>query len=232
MNLVFESAPAVTVPVAGSDDAFPVRRIYCVGRNYAAHAREMGFDPDREPPFFFCKPADAIVYVAPGTTGEFPYPSETDNCHYEMELVAAIGKGGKNISVNEALEHVFGYALGLDMTRRDLQMEMRKMGRPWDIGKAFDHSAPIGPLHRTEQTGHLKDGAIWLNVNGTSKQRADASQLIWSVAETIAYLSRFFELVPGDLIYTGTPEGVGAVIKGDTMHGGIDGLGELQVKVV
>ncbi|MFM0301243.1 fumarylacetoacetate hydrolase family protein [Paraburkholderia sediminicola] len=232
MNLVFESAPAATVPVAGSNDAFPVRRIYCVGRNYAAHAREMGFDPDREPPFFFCKPADAIVYVAPGTTGEFPYPSETDNCHYEMELVAAIGKGGKNISVDAALEHVFGYALGLDMTRRDLQMEMRKMGRPWDIGKAFDHSAPIGPLHRAEQTGHLKDGAIWLNVNGTSKQRADVSQLIWSVAETIAYLSRFFELVPGDLIYTGTPEGVGAVIKGDTMHGGIDGLGELLVKVV
>jgi fumarylpyruvate hydrolase len=232
MNLVFESAPAVTVPVAGSDEAFPVRRIYCVGRNYAAHAREMGFDPDREPPFFFCKPADAIVHVAPGTTGEFPYPSETDNCHYEMELVAAIGKGGKDISVDDALDHVFGYALGLDMTRRDLQMEMRKMGRPWDIGKAFDHSAPIGPLHRAEHTGHLKDGAIWLNVNGTSKQRADVSQLIWSVAETIAYLSRFFELVPGDLIYTGTPEGVGAVIKGDTMHGGIDGLGEFQVKVV
>ncbi|MFL9866778.1 fumarylacetoacetate hydrolase family protein [Paraburkholderia fungorum] len=232
MSLVFESAPAVTVPVAGSDDAFPVRRIYCVGRNYAAHAREMGFDPDREPPFFFCKPTDAIVYVAPGTTGEFPYPSETDNCHYEMELVAAIGKGGKNIAVEAALGHVFGYALGLDMTRRDLQMDMRKMGRPWDIGKAFDHSAPIGPLHRAEQTGHLKDGAIWLNVNGTSKQRADVSQLIWSVAETIAYLSRFFELVPGDLIYTGTPEGVGAVVKGDAMHGGIDGLGELQVKVV
>lgn len=232
MNLVFESAPAVTVPVAGSDKAFPVRRIYCVGRNYAAHAREMGFDPDREPPFFFCKPADAIVHVAPGTIGEFPYPSETDNCHYEMELVAAIGKGGKDISVDDALDHVFGYALGLDMTRRDLQMEMRKMGRPWDIGKAFDHSAPIGPLHRAEQTGHLKDGAIWLNVNGTSKQRADVSQLIWSVAETIAYLSRFFELVPGDLIYTGTPEGVGAVIKDDTMHGGIDGLGEFHVKVV
>lgn len=232
MSLVFESAPAVTVPVAGSDDAFPVRRIYCVGRNYAAHAREMGFDPDREPPFFFCKPTDAIVYVAPGTTGEFPYPSETDNCHYETELVAAIGKGGRNIAVSSALDHVFGYALGLDMTRRDLQMEMRKMGRPWDIGKAFDHSAPIGPLHRAEQTGHLKDGAIWLNVNGASKQRADVSQLIWSVAETIAYLSRFFELVPGDLIYTGTPEGVGAVVKGDTMHGGIDGLGELQVKVV
>ncbi|MEZ0601203.1 fumarylacetoacetate hydrolase family protein [Paraburkholderia sp. IW21] len=232
MNLVFESAPTVTVPVTGSDEAFPVRRIYCVGRNYAAHAREMGFDPDREPPFFFCKPTDAIVYVAPGTTGEFSYPSETDNCHYEMELVAAIGKAGKNISVDDALDHVFGYALGLDMTRRDLQMEMRKMGRPWDIGKAFDHSAPIGPLHRAEQTGHPKDGAIWLNVNGTSKQRADVSQLIWSVAETIAYLSRFFELAPGDLIYTGTPEGVGAVVKGDTMHGGIDGLGEFQVKVV
>ncbi|WJF91936.1 fumarylacetoacetate hydrolase family protein [Paraburkholderia bonniea] len=232
MTLVFQAAPVVTVPVAGSDDAFPVRRIYCVGRNYAAHAREMGFDPEREPPFFFCKPTDAIVYVAPGTTGQFPYPTQTENCHYEMELVAAIGKGGRDIAETEALEHVFGYALGLDMTRRDLQMEMRKMGRPWDIGKAFDHSAPIGPLHRAEQTGHLKQGAIWLEVNGITKQRADVSQLIWSVAETIAYLSRYFELVPGDLIYTGTPEGVGAVVKGDTIRGGIDGLGELLVDVV
>lgn len=232
MNLAFEPAPAVAVPVAGTDVAFPVRRIYCVGRNYAAHAREMGFDPDREPPFFFCKPADAIVYVAPGTTGAFPYPSETSNCHYEMELVAAIGRGGRDIPVGTALEHVYGYALGLDMTRRDLQVKMREMGRPWDIGKAFDHSAPIGPIHRAQQVGHLDRGAIRLAVNGEAKQQADLSQLIWSVAETVSYLSTFFELVPGDLIYTGTPEGVGAVVRGDRIRGGIDGLGEFDVDVV
>lgn len=232
MKLAVESAPAVTVPVAGSDLAFPVRRIYCVGRNYAAHAREMGFDPDREPPFFFCKPADAIVYVAPGTTGAFAYPTETKNCHYEMELVAAIGKGGSDIAVDNALDHVYGYALGLDMTRRDLQIKMREMGRPWDIGKAFDHSAPIGPIHRASEVGHLTQGAIWLKLNGESKQKADLSDLIWSVAETVAYLSKFFALVPGDLIYTGTPEGVGAVVKGDKIQGGIDGLGEFDVDVV
>ncbi|WP_300615263.1 fumarylacetoacetate hydrolase family protein [Dokdonella sp.] len=232
MNLAFEPAPAVVVPVAGTDLGFPVRRIYCVGRNYAAHAREMGFDPDREPPFFFCKPADAIVYVAPGTTGAFPYPSETTDCHYEMELVAAIGRGGRDIAVDAALEHVYGYALGLDMTRRDLQVKMRGMGRPWDIGKAFDHSAPIGPIHRAEQVGHLDRGAIRLAVNGEAKQQADLSQLIWSVAETVSYLSTFFELVPGDLIYTGTPEGVGAVVRGDRIRGGIDGLGEFDVDVV
>ncbi len=232
MNLAFEPAPTVVVPVAGTDLGFPVRRIYCVGRNYAAHAREMGFDPDREPPFFFCKPADAIVYVAPGTTGAFPYPSETTDCHYEMELVAAIGRGGRDIAVDAALEHVYGYALGLDMTRRDLQVKMRGMGRPWDIGKAFDHSAPIGPIHRAEQVGHLDRGAIRLAVNGEAKQQADLSQLIWSVAETVSYLSTFFELVPGDLIYTGTPEGVGAVVRGDRIRGGIDGLGEFDVDVV
>ncbi|MBN8885718.1 MAG: fumarylacetoacetate hydrolase family protein [Rudaea sp.] len=232
MNLAVPAAPAVTVPVAGTNQAFPVRRIYCVGRNYAAHAREMGFDPDREPPFFFCKPADAIVYVAPGSTGTFPYPTETKNCHYEMELVAAIGKGGSDIAVENALDHVYGYALGLDMTRRDLQIKMREMGRPWDIGKAFDHSAPIGPIHRASEVGHLAKGAIWLRLNGESKQKADLSDLIWSVAETVAYLSKFFALVPGDLIYTGTPEGVGAVVKGDKIQGGIDGLGEFDVAVV
>lgn len=232
MKPAFEPAPAVAVPVAGTDLAFPVRRIYCVGRNYAAHAREMGFDPDREPPFFFCKPADAIVHVAPGTIGAFPYPSETGNCHYEMELVAAIGKGGRDIALDAALDHVYGYALGLDMTRRDLQIRMREMGRPWDIGKAFDHSAPIGPIHRAVDVGHLADGAIWLTVNGEPKQKADLSQLIWSVAETVSYLSKFFELVPGDLIYTGTPEGVGAVARGDRIRGGIDGLGEFDVDVV
>lgn len=232
MNLVFPPAPAATVPVAGTDQAFPVHRIYCVGRNYAAHAREMGFDPNREPPFFFCKPADAVVYVAPGTTGSFPYPSETKNCHYEMELVVAIGQGGRDIPVEKALDHVYGYALGLDMTRRDLQIKMRDAGRPWDIGKAFDHAAPIGPIHRAAEVGHLVKGAIWLKLNGESKQKGDLSDLIWSVAETVAYLSKFFELVPGDLIYTGTPEGVGAVVKGDKLHGGIDGLGEFHVAVV
>ena len=232
MELVFESAPPVVVPIAGTDQGFPVRRIYCVGRNYAAHAREMGFDPNREPPFFFCKPADAIVYVAPGTTGSFPYPSETKNCHYEMELVAAIGKGGRDIPVDSALDHVYGYALGLDMTRRDLQIKMRDMGRPWDIGKGFDHAAPIGPIHRAANVGHLTKGAIWLQLNGETKQKSDLSDLIWSVAETVSYLSKFFELVPGDLIYTGTPEGVGAIAKGDKIHGGIDCLGEFHVAVV
>jgi fumarylpyruvate hydrolase len=232
MNPVFPPAPTVLVPVAGTDLAFPVHRIYCVGRNYAAHAREMGFDPNREPPFFFCKPADAIVAVASGTTGSFPYPSETKNCHHEMELVAAIGKGGRDIPVEKALEHVYGYALGLDMTRRDLQIAMRDVGRPWDIGKAFDHAAPIGPIHRASEVGHPTRGAIWLTLNGEPRQKGDLSDLIWSVAETVAYLSKFFELVAGDLIYTGTPEGVGAVVKGDRMRGGIEGLGEFEVAVV
>ena len=232
MNPVFPPAPAVLVPIAGTDLAFPVRRIYCVGRNYAAHAREMGFDPNREPPFFFCKPADAIVPVAPGTTGSFPYPSETKNCHHEVELVAAIGKGGRDIPVERALEHVYGYALGLDMTRRDLQIAMRDAGRPWDIGKAFDHAAPIGSIHRASEVGHPTRGAIWLTLNGEPRQKGDLSDLIWSVAETVAYLSKFFELVAGDLIYTGTPEGVGAVVKGDRMRGGIEGLGEFEVAVV
>lgn len=231
MNLVFPSAPLATVAVADSDQVFPVHRIYCVGRNYAAHAREMGFD-EREPPFFFCKPADAVVCVAPGTTGAFPYPSETKNCHHEMELVAAIGKGGRDIAVDQALDHVYGYALGLDMTRRDLQAKMRDAGRPWDIAKGFDHAAPIGPIHRAADVGHPARGAIWLELNGQPRQKGDLSDLIWSVAETVAHLSKFFELVPGDLIYTGTPEGVGAVVKGDRMRGGIDGLGEFEVTVV
>jgi len=232
MNPVFPPPATVTVPIAGTDLVFPVHRIYCVGRNYAAHAREMGADPTREPPFFFCKPADAIVNVAPGTIGAFPYPSETKNCHYEMELVAAIGKGGRDIAAEQALDHVYGYALGLDMTRRDLQTRMKESGKPWDIGKGFDHAAPIGPIHRAADVGHLARGAIWLELNGVPKQKGDLSDLIWSVADTVAYLSKFFELVPGDLIYTGTPEGVGAVVKGDRMRGGIDGLGEFTVDVV
>ncbi|NMK45274.1 fumarylacetoacetate hydrolase family protein [Achromobacter sp. Bel] len=232
MPFVFAPAAPVAVPVAGSQDAFPVRRVYCVGRNYAAHAREMGFDPDREPPFFFCKPADAIMPVADGQTLDLPYPPETANLHYEIELVAAIGKGGANIAVDDAPTHVWGYAVGLDMTRRDLQMKMRQAGRPWELGKAFDQSAPIGPLHPAGSVPGIGQAAIWLQVNGVDKQRSDIGKLIWSIAETISYLSRYFRLEAGDLIYTGTPEGVGPVVRGDTMVGGVDGLGTLSVRMV
>ena len=238
MEYVFTPAPAVAVPIAESVDAasthqgFPVRRVYCVGRNYAAHAREMGHDPDREPPFFFSKPADAVVYVAPGTTGEFPYPSRSNDVHHEMELVVAIGRAGRDIAVGDALGHVYGYALGLDMTRRDLQAEAKKMGRPWDVAKGFDHSAPLGPIHPVSRVGHIDHGAIWLKVRGVERQRSDVSQLIWSTAETIAYLSTLFTLEPGDLIFTGTPEGVAAVARGDVMTGGVEGLGVLNVRVV
>ncbi|WP_454675555.1 fumarylacetoacetate hydrolase family protein [Achromobacter pestifer] len=232
MSFVFAPAAPVAVPIAGSQDSFPVRRVYCVGRNYAAHAREMGFDPDREPPFFFCKPADAVVPVAQGHTLDLPYPPETANLHYEIELVAAIGKGGANIPVDQALQHVWGYAVGLDMTRRDLQMKMREAGRPWELGKAFDQSAPIGPLHPAESVEGIGQAAIWLQVNGADKQRSDIGKLIWSVAETVAYLSKYFRLEPGDLIYTGTPEGVGPVVRGDIMTGSVDGLGTLSVRMV
>ncbi|WP_439687630.1 2-keto-4-pentenoate hydratase/2-oxohepta-3-ene-1,7-dioic acid hydratase (catechol pathway) [Cupriavidus oxalaticus] len=232
MSYVFTPPATVAIPVAGSDDQFAVRRVYCVGRNYAAHAREMGFDPDREPPFFFCKPADAIVPVQAGTTLDLPYPAQTQNYHYEAELVAVIGKGGSDIPVEQALEHVWGYAVGLDMTRRDLQMKMREMGRPWEIGKAFDASAPVGPIHRASDIGHPQQAGLWLTVNGETKQRSTVAHLIWSVAETVAYLSQFFRLEPGDVIFTGTPEGVGAVKSGDTMVTGVDGLGELTVRVV
>lgn len=232
MTYVIEPQAVTSLPIAGSEQRFPVRRVYCVGRNYAAHAREMGFDPDREPPFFFCKPTDTVIGVADGENLELPYPSETSNYHYEIELVAAIGKGGSNIPLEEANDHVFGYAVGLDMTRRDLQMKMREMGRPWEIGKAFDQSAPIAPLHPASLIGHPTQAGIWLQVNGADKQRSDIDKLIWSVPETIAYLSRFFELKPGDLIMTGTPEGVGPVVAGDRMVGGVDGLGELNVRIV
>jgi fumarylpyruvate hydrolase len=233
MPYVFDPAPTVAIPVAGSsDDRFPVRRVYCVGRNYAAHAREMGFDPDREPPFFFCKPADAVIPVAYGDTLSLPYPAQTQNYHYEAELVAAIGRGGSDIPVEQALDHVWGYAVGLDMTRRDLQMKMREMGRPWEIGKAFDASAPIGPLHRAADVGHPEQAELWLTVDGETRQRSNVSHLIWSVAETVAYLSQYFRLEPGDLIFTGTPEGVGAVKPGQRMVTGVQGLGELSVRVV
>ncbi len=231
MEFVFPPAAPIAVPVVGSNAKFAVRRVYCVGRNYAAHAREMGFDPDREPPFFFCKPTDSVVPVGYGETLELGYPSQTNNYHYEAELVAVIGKSGSDIPLELALEYVWGYAVGLDMTRRDLQMKMREMGRPWEIGKAFDLSAPIGPIHKAGDIGHFESGDIWLTVNGETKQKSDISHLIWSVAETVADLSKFFQLEPGDVIYTGTPEGVGAVKKGDSIKVGVEKLGELSVKI-
>jgi fumarylpyruvate hydrolase len=232
MSLVIPAPEPVLLPVTGTEARFPVRRVYCVGRNYAAHAREMGFDPDRDPPFYFCKPADAILPVAAGQVLELPYPTLTQNYHYEAELVVAIGKGGLNIARERALDHVWGYAVGLDMTRRDLQIAMREKGRPWEIGKAFDASAPIGPLYPAAAFAGVETAGIWLTVNGTRKQDSNVSHLIWSVAETIADLSRYFRLEPGDLIYTGTPEGVGAVVPGDLMEVGVDGLGTIQARVV
>jgi len=222
----------ITIPIVGSDQAFPVRRIYCIGRNYAAHAREMGSDPTREPPFFFQKPTDAIQNVAPGTTADHPYPSLTKNYHYEIELVAALNKGGKDIPIDKALEHVFGYTVGLDMTRRDLQRAMGDQKKPWEIGKSFDRSAPLGPIHPLASIGHFTKGSIWLKVNGQIKQNADLNQMIWSVAEQISKLSEANELFPGDIIFSGTPENVGPVVKGDVMEGHIDGLPNLSVKVV
>lgn len=224
--------PQIAVPVVGTELYFPVRRIYCVGRNYAAHAREMGSDPDREAPFFFQKPADAIQLAPPGVTVDHPYPPLTRNYHYEVELVVAIGKGGRNIAVADALDHVAGYAVGLDMTRRDLQGLMKEQRKPWEIGKAFDHGAIIGPLHLVTAVGHPSKGAITLSVNGVIKQRSDLSMMIWSVAEQIAHLSTYDELQPGDLIYAGTPENVGPVLPGDVMLAHIDGLHDIRIKVV
>jgi fumarylpyruvate hydrolase len=231
MNFLFEPEAPIGVPVAGSDALFPVRRVYCVGRNYAAHAREMGFNPDRDPPFFFCKPDNAVVPVPDGMTAEVPYPSQTSEYHHEIELVAAIGKAGRDIPLDRANEHVWGYAVGLDMTRRDLQLGLRDKGRPWELGKAFDLSAPIASLHPASRIGHPTKGAIWVKVDGKDRQRNDIGNLIWSVPEIVADLSKYFELQPGDLIYTGTPEGVAGVTRGQTMVGGIDGLGELKVRV-
>ena len=222
----------ITLPIVGTSDVFPVRRIYCIGRNYAAHSREMGSDPTREPPFFFQKPTDAVQFVAIGTTADHPYPSLTKNYHYELELVAALKSGGKNIPIDDALQHVYGYAIGLDMTRRDLQRGMGDQKKPWEIGKSFDMSAPIGPIHPVAVTQHITKGRIELKVNGEVKQEADLSDMIWSVAEQISKLSEAFELKAGDIIYSGTPENVGPVIKGDLLVGHIDGLPELQVRIV
>ena len=229
MSFVFTPPDQPTVPVAGGG-LFPVRRIYCVGRNYAEHAQEMGFT-GREPPFFFLKPGDAVLPVADGATGEMAYPPLTSNLHHEIELVVAIGVGGRDIPAADALRHIWGYAVGLDMTRRDLQNDMKKQGRPWCIGKAFDASAPIGPLHAIAQTGELTQGAITLSVNGTLRQQGDLRELIWNVAETIETLSKAWTLQPGDLIFTGTPAGVGAVVAGDLLEGSIEGLGTLRLRV-
>jgi len=226
------NVPQVYIPIVGSDEMFPVRRIYCIGRNYAAHAREMGSDPTREPPFFFQKPTDAIQYVAAGTVAPHLYPTLTKNYHYEAELVAVLDKGGRDIPVEKALELVYGYTLGLDMTRRDLQRALGDEKKPWEIGKSFDHSAPIGAIHKLAQTGHFTQGAIWLKVNGQTKQTADLKQMIWSVAEQISKLSQAFELLPGDIIYSGTPENVGPVVRGDVIEMHIDGLPNLSVKIV
>jgi len=223
---------AITLPIAGSADVFPVRRIYCIGRNYAAHAREMGSDPTREPPFFFQKPTDAVQFVAIGSVADHPYPSLTKNYHYELELVAALKSGGTNIPIDQALQHVYGYAIGLDMTRRDLQRGMGDQKKPWEIGKSFDMSAPIGPIHPVALTQHITKGRIELKVNGQIKQEADLSYMIWSVAEQISQLSQAFELKAGDIIYSGTPENVGPVVKGDLLVGHIDGLPELSVRIV
>ena len=231
MSYVFPPAALASVPVAGRTERFPVRRVYCVGRNYVEHAQEMGFT-GREPPFFFLKPADAVVPVNEGETGSVRYPSLTKNLHHEIELVAAIGTGGRNIRAADAHKHIFGYAVGLDMTRRDLQGEMKKQGRPWCIGKAFDESAPIGPITPAAQAGDIHNAAIWLQVNGQDRQRSNVAKLIWNIGETIEHLSTAWELQPGDLIYTGTPEGVNAVQAGDVLAGGVDGLVSLTVKVL
>jgi fumarylpyruvate hydrolase len=225
-SYVFEPLPLPAAPVQGTDKLFPVHRVYCVGRNYADHAIEMGGDPNREPPFFFQKNPDNLVFGP-----DFPYPPMTKDVHHEIELVVALKSGGTNIPVARALDCVFGYAVGLDMTRRDLQGEAKKLGRPWETAKAFEHSAPMGPIVPASAIGHPAKGAVWLEVNGADRQRGDLDQLIWKVPETIAYLSGLFELQPGDLIMTGTPAGVGAVQTGDRLRGGVDGIGVIEVTV-
>jgi len=231
MTYIFSPTPVTGVPIVGSDDLFPVHRVYCVGRNYEEHAKEMGFT-GREPPFFFLKPADTVLVVPEGEVGRMPYPSLTKNLHHEIELVVAIGKGGKNIQAADAMSHIFGYAVGLDMTRRDLQNDMKKQGRPWCIGKGFELSAPIGPITPAGEAGDISSAAISLTVNGNQRQRSHIHKLIWNIAETIEHLSSAWELQPGDLIYSGTPEGVGAVVAGDVLAGQITGLSELRVQIV
>jgi fumarylpyruvate hydrolase len=226
-NYVVEPAGMPVIPVAQTDGLFPLHRVYCVGRNYAAHAVEMGHDPDREPPFFFQKNPDNIL-----THGGFPYPPASNDVHHEIEMVVALQRGGKDIPVEVALHCVYGYGVGLDMTRRDLQAKAKEMGRPWEVGKAFEASAPCSPLVPASTIGHPDHGAIWLDVNGQRQQTGDLNQMIWKVPEMISYLSRLFTLMPGDVIFSGTPSGVGAVERGDMLRGHIDGVGDLEVRVV
>lgn len=227
INFAVKTPPVTGLPISGSDALFPVRRVYCIGRNYAAHAIEMGHDPDREPPFFFQKNPNNL-----DPSGEFPYPIKSSDVHHEMEMAVFLKDGGTNISVEDALAHVFGYALCLDMTQRDLQGVAKKMGRPWEIGKAFERSGPVGPIHPVSEVGHPASGRIALEVNGEIKQEGDLNQMIWKVPEMIAYLSEYFELAPGDVIMSGTPSGVGPVAKGDELKMSIEGLGEATVKVI
>jgi fumarylpyruvate hydrolase len=227
MQYAIDPAPQPTLPIKGSDKLFPVHRIYCVGRNYAEHTREMGHDPNKEPPFFFQKNPDNIV-----TDGRFPYPSATRDVHFEIELVVALKSGGTDIRAQDAMRHVFGYAVGIDMTRRDLQAEAKKLQRPWEVGKAFEKSAPCTALVPAQHVESAAKGAIWLDVNGERRQTGDLAQMIWDVPHQIEFLSRLFELRGGDLVFTGTPAGVGAVRKGDRLKGHIDGIGDLDVTVV
>ena len=226
-DYAIETPPVVALPIAGSDALFPVRRVYCIGRNYAAHAIEMGHDPDREPPFFFQKNPNNL-----DPSGEFPYPPHTSDVHHEAEVAVMLKSGGTNIALEDAESHIFGYALSLDMTRRDLQGAQKKMGRPWEIGKAFERSAPVGPIHPVAETGLLNAGAISLKVNGELRQEGDLNQMIWKVPEMISYLSEYFELASGDVILSGTPAGVGPVVKGDVMEIAVEGLGSLQISVI
>ncbi len=220
--------PAIAaLPVAGSDQWFPVHRVYCVGRNYAAHAVEMGHDPNKEPPFFFQKNADNL-----DTSGSFPYPPASNDVHHEIEMIVALKSGGVDIPVEKALDCVYGYGVGLDMTRRDLQGKAKDMGRPWEVGKAFEHSAPMTSLVPASKVGSVETGAIWLDVNGKRRQTGDLNQMIWDIPGQIAYISSLFELKAGDLIMTGTPSGVGAIVKGDKLHGHVDGVGDLHVEVI
>jgi len=228
MSYVIDPPAVVSLPIEGESGRFPVRRIYCIGRNYAEHAREMGHDPNREPPFFFMKPADTILEAG----RDFPYPPGSKDVHHEIEMIVALKSGGRDIAEADALGHVYGYAVGLDMTRRDLQGEAKKLGRPWEVGKGFDHSAPCTAIRPAAGIGHPTKGRVWLSVNGNVRQEGDLADLIWSLPEMIAYISRLFELKAGDLIMTGTPAGVGAIAKGDVMAGGVEGVGELTVKVV
>ena len=227
MNFIIPAFDLPSVAIAGCNERFPVHRIYCIGRNYLAHVHEMGSD-ERQPPFFFQKPIDALL----ANECQFPYPPASDNVQHEIELVVAIARGGAEISVNHALDHVYGYGVGIDMTRRDLQVKAKKEGKPWDAAKAFDFAAPIGALRPVSEIGHPDSSRIWLAINGKVKQDSTLNLQIWSVAESISHLSRLFEIKPGDLIYTGTPAGVGPVKRGDVMNGGIDGIGELEITVV